>query len=813
MHPLLLPPTFDDHTLTERAALAWMALWLGVGASVLQALIYLFTPTMQTSALFLVPEFLVFFGAMAAVRKGWVFGPSVAVIVSLTGLVTAFVFFGGGLAMGFPPVLGVIAVFGAVLVGPRTGAIVTAWSVVATIAVYYVGSSDWMLIAGQDLDAVRFTTQLVTVFLGGTMATYAVHRLSVAIEVQHTQRVEAERARDRIASTRQYATDIVRSMADAVLVVDPRGMVVQANDAAVRLFGAALDEQLAGRALDTLVDHADLARLESSATPGQTAIEEGRVRRGEEDVPVRLARSVIVGPDGEQLSVFVLNDITHRIEAQRRSEEAARQAEAANRAKSQFLANMSHELRTPLNAVIGYADILLDDLDVPEQRDDLHRIRQAGQHLLSLINDVLDMSKIEAGRMEVHLEAVDLAQLIGDVASAVTPTAMGHGTVLTVELPQGPVRVYTDARKVHQILLNLASNAVKFTEGGQVTLRLEEHDDDVHLSVVDTGIGISEDALDKLFQPFVQADSSTSRRYGGTGLGLALSRRFAQMLSGDIVASSVLGRGSTFRLRLPRKQAPTETPAPVVEQGSAPLVLCVDDDPPTLDLLGRLLNREGLRVARASTATDALDLARIHKPRVITLDVMMPEIDGWDMLSRLRADPDLHDIPVVMVSMVDQDRGGALALGASDYLTKPVDGPTLMRTLSRYLTDASGTVLVVDDEAQVRDLLRRQLEGDGWTVHAAAHSGEALQLLDEGLRPDVVTLDLMMPGMDGFAFVDRVRADPDLADLPIVVLTAMELSRDQWADLADRTSQVLPKGVGGMQRVVTAVRTFARPGA
>jgi len=811
MHPLLEPPRFDDPVTTERAALAWVTLWMGLGVCLLQAMVYLFTPTMQTSALVLVPEVAAFALALWAVRRGWVRVPSLVVLIGLTALVTGFVFFGGGLSMGLPPVLGVLAVLGALLAGARMGAALTLWAASCTVAVYLVGSTETLLIDGQDRDAIRFTTQLITVCMGGAMVTYAVHRLSVALGEQQAQRSAAEDAFQQLARTRQYAQEIVRSMADAVILCDDDGTVLQANDAAVALLGAATDQQLVFQPIDTLIDPASLEQLDHLATPGRTAICEATISDGTKLTPVRMARSAILGPDDEELFVYVLTDISHRVEAQRRSEQAAAEAEAANRAKSQFLANMSHELRTPLNAVIGYADILLDDIEDDEQLGDLQRIRQAGQHLLSLINDVLDMSKIEAGRMEVHLESVDLADLVQEVEMSVVPAARNRGNHLRLIVPDEPVRLYTDARKVRQILLNLASNAVKFTEAGQVVIRLTADTEQACIAVEDTGIGIAPEALDRLFQPFVQVDSSTSRRYGGTGLGLALSRRFAEMLGGAIGATSTPGQGSTFQLSLPMRSGPSDTPAPAVDQGHAPLVLCVDDDVPTLDLLARVLRREGLRVARAATAADALALARAHRPAVITLDVMMPEMDGWDMLTRLRADPDLRDLPVVMVSMVDHDRAGALALGASDYLTKPVDGPTLVTTLSRYLRDDHGEVLVVDDDAQIRDLLSRALSAEGWEVHTAEHSGQALTMLDEGLRPDVVTLDLMMPELDGFAFVDRVRDDDRFRDLPIVVLTAMELSKEQWADLVERTAEVVPKGVGGMHQVLEAIRRFSRP--
>jgi PAS domain S-box-containing protein len=803
----LAPPRHEDPEQNERAAIVWYTVLLAACCVGIQGLVYLIVPTMDASAVYLLPELIGMVVVLATLKRGHLRGPTYLLLGLFTVLVTAFIFFGGGLRMAFPPVMGTIAILGAIMAGPRVGAAMTAWAVGCTVAVFFLGSSEWMLIPGQDETAVQFTIQLITILLGGTLVTYSVHRLSLALSTSRTQTAHAERVAARLERARRYTAEIVQGMAEGVLVTTRDGTVLEANDAAVRLFATGSSDALVGKALDALLSAEDLDRLDASQTPGATAFGQSAVRTAGRVVPVRVARSPVTDEEGEARFVFVLTDITLQEEARRRSDEAARAAESANRAKSQFLANMSHELRTPLNAVIGYSDMLLDDVD-EEAAADVHRIRQAGRHLLALINDVLDMSKIEAGRMEVVVEPVSLSTLLFEVESTVLPAAQSRNNVLEVDAGSAPAIVHTDGRKLRQILLNLLSNAVKFTRDGRVEVRVDAEEAGLRIAVIDTGIGIAPGVMERLFQPFVQADESTSRRYGGTGLGLALSRRFAEMLGGTLTASSVPGEGSTFVLSLPTTHATVATPAPEVDPGADPLVLCVDDDPATLDLLGRTLRRQGLRVASARSGADALEVARTHRPAVITLDVMMPEMDGWTLLQRLREDPDLRHVPVVMVSMVDHSQASALALGASDYLVKPVEPDVLLGVLQRYLQSGRGQVLVVDDEEDMRDLLARLLGGEGWTVVTAPSSRAALDEL-QSFTPDLVILDLMMPEMDGFAFVETVRASPALRDLPILVLTAMELTHEQWVDLSSRTEGVVSKQSQGLARVLAEVRRFA----
>ena len=393
--------------------------------------------------------------------------------------------------------------------------------------------------------------------------------------------------------------------------------------------------------------------------------------------------------------------------------------EVASRHKSEFLANMSHELRTPLNAIIGYSEMLQEEAQDQHAEafvPDLQRINAAGKHLLELINAVLDLSKIEAGKMELYLESFEVAPLVRDVAAVLEPLAQKNGNRLQVECAPDVGAMRADLTKLRQALFNLLSNACKFTEQGVVTVSVTrdaataEGGDAIGFAVQDTGIGMTPEQMGRLFQEFGQADATTTRRYGGTGLGLALSRRLCRMMGGDISVASEPGRGSTFTIRLPaevreptRETTPAATAREPLATGSS-RVLVIDDDAAVRDLMTRFLGKEGFSVATASGGEEGLRLARELQPDVITLDVLMPGMDGWSVLAALKADPALVDVPVVMLTMLD-DRNLGYALGAADYLTKPIDRERLVAVLGRHRRDLP--VLVVDDDPDFRELARR----------------------------------------------------------------------------------------------------------
>jgi signal transduction histidine kinase/DNA-binding response OmpR family regulator len=515
------------------------------------------------------------------------------------------------------------------------------------------------------------------------------------------------------------------------------------------------------------------------------------------------------------------NTLEQRV-VQRTSELAMARDEAleATRAKSVFLANMSHELRTPLNAILGYSEMLQEeagDLGQEEFIPDLQKIHGAGKHLLALINDILDLSKIEAGRMDLFLEAFDIAPMIRDVVTTVKPLVEKNANTLAVHHASDLGAMRADLTKVRQALFNLLSNACKFTTQGTITLEVVRDTVDgaawLTFRVIDTGIGMTPEQMGRLFQAFSQADSTTTRQYGGTGLGLVITQHFCHMMGGDITVESALGQGSTFTIRLPAEVSDPKA-APVLRAAAAtasalpegaPTALVIDDDPTVHDLMQRFLSKEGLRMRAASSGAEGLRLAHTLRPAVITLDVLMPGMDGWTVLTGLKSAPDLADIPVIMLTIMD-DKGMGYTLGAADYLTKPIDWERLAAILRKYpCAHPPCAVLIVEDNAAMRAMLRRELEKEGWVVTEAANGREALECVAAN-RPELILLDLMMPEMDGFAFVEELRQYEAWRSIPIVVLTAKDLTPDDCQRLNGYVEQILQKGAYSWEELLREVR-------
>jgi signal transduction histidine kinase/CheY-like chemotaxis protein len=498
--------------------------------------------------------------------------------------------------------------------------------------------------------------------------------------------------------------------------------------------------------------------------------------------------------------------------------DANRELKEASEHKSVFLANMSHELRTPLNAIIGFSELMLDakesQFDSATQKRFLSQVHASGKHLLGLINDILDLAKVEAGQMELRLQDVPVEPLIAQAAQLVEPLAAEKRITIRSEA-SSVGEVLADAGKLKQMLLNLVSNAIKFTpEGGTVTITARRLQGAVEIAVADTGIGISDADQAKIFMEFHQVDPGPGRRQQGTGLGLALTRRFALLHGGDVRVTSKVGAGSVFTLRLPLQVAPVAPPDEKVDGAAAadpsrPLVLIIEDDVAAAELLTRQLQAAGFRTHVARTGTEAIAKARALHPAAITLDILLPELDGWEVITRLKREEETSSIPVVVVSVVDNPELGK-ALGALDYFVKPVDGKLLVDRLSRLKLKAAVegeamSVMVVDDESANRQWLTRILEPAGFEVIEASGGREAIELA-KARPPDLILLDLMMPDVTGFDVVEALRADPKTSQTPIMILTARHLSEADKRHLNGYVSTILSRGSLGAADLLGLLR-------
>ena len=498
-----------------------------------------------------------------------------------------------------------------------------------------------------------------------------------------------------------------------------------------------------------------------------------------------------------------------------------------DRLKSEFLANMSHELRTPLTAIIGFSELLVDGAMGEmneEQNGSVENILTSGHHLLKLINDILDLSKIEAGKMELHPEVFDLGVIISFINKTMAPLIKNKKQVLKIEMAEGLPDIYADPGKIKQLLLNLVGNAIKFTpEGGTITIGAEFKDSCFVLSVTDTGIGIKPEDMERIFQEFQQGEGSTSREYEGTGLGLTLTRKLTEMHGGKLELESEVGKGSRFTAYIPfmlekrsllRKEeiGPAKEPKEAerisktsVGQETQPLILVVEDDPKQSKLLSVYLTQAGYRVEAAMDGNEAIEKAVILQPFAITLDIMLPKKDGWEVMQELKAMPETRDIPVIIISMVEnQDLG--FSLGAIDYLVKPVSREALLGSLEKTMvTKAPISVLVVDDDPKILEFVYNTLKKEGYHVNSAAGGEEGLRMAIEQL-PDLIILDLVMPKVSGVDVIRELKKHPDAKEIPIIILTVKNLTKKEKSTLLADVAKVLQKGEVSKEDLIDEIR-------
>ena len=621
---------------------------------------------------------------------------------------------------------------------------------------------------------------------------------------------------------------IVEHAIEGIFQTTPDGRYLLANPALAQIYGYSCVEELKGGVKEIARQlYVDPARRSEfirmmSQQDAVWGFESPIYRKDGSVIWISENVRVIRGED-QSVRYYegTVEDITERKRVEEELRRAKTAAEEASRSKSQFLANMSHELRTPLNAIIGYSELMreeAEDLDQQSFVRDLKKVESAGKHLLELINGVLDIAKIEAGKMETHSETFDVESMLNDVASTIAPVVEKNGN--RFEIVAGPAlgSMHTDLTKVRQSLFNLLGNAGKFTHNGVIRLQADRiaqnGSESILFQVVDTGVGMTPEQCAKIFEAFSQADASTTRKFGGTGLGLAITREFSRMVGGDVTVVSELGKGSTFSLRAPVRLPGTVSAEPVedrfVEEPHAelsadrPLVLLIDDDLTVHDLVRRFLHKEGFRTVCAASGQEGLELAKTLQPSVIVLDVMMPTMDGWSVLTRVKGDPALASIPVVMLTMVDNKEMG-FSLGVDDYMLKPIERGSFVSTLRKYgSTHASASVLVVEDDPATRELLRTSLEKDGISVLEACNGMEGLQKLAT-VRPALILVDLMMPEMDGFQFTNEVRSHPEWKEIPIIVMTAKDIAAEDRTLLDGHVSRILQKGACGREELLAEI--------
>ena len=698
---------------------------------------------------------------------------------------------------------------------------------------YLVGRVQFVLV-NRDIRQTEQSGLAVQIFFNGQRHTITADRLQILNLLLSTYDAAIQRNKDltsaqaALIEIEERTRLIISTAHDAFVGMDDQGSIIEWNLAAEKTFGWSRDEVI-GRSLTmTIVPPAYRESHEGSLAhllrTGEGAILNTRLEltalhRAGHEFPIELLVWAIHTAGKRSFNAFI-RDITEQKRAETAVRMAREEAERANQAKSNFLASMSHELRTPLNSILGFAELLQDPafgrLD-DQQRKFVANIHGSGTHLLGLVNDVLDLSKVAAGKMELHLEPVNVAAVVQGIADIVRPLADRKKLTFTVDPVDRHLQVLADAARVKQILYNLISNAIKFTpEGGDIAVRAMALPDALRFSVEDDGIGIAEGDQERIFQEFQQVDSALSRQFDGTGLGLALTQKFVRLHGGDISVTSSPGMGSTFTFTLPRcadtEAGPDAGPADVAHQ-ARPTILVIEDDPHARDLITTHLTREGYHVLHATDGAEGVRKARVHRPIAIVLDILLPLKNGWDVLAELKASPATIGIPVVIVSIADDEMRG-FSLGAAAYLTKPVSRSRLLGavknlSLTTKVRNRRVQLLIVDDDPQALELVAATFEPYGFQLLTATSGREAVRLIAE-THPDLVILDLMMPDLNGFDVIDAMKADPATADIPVFILSAKDLSQEERVRLNGQVTARLDKRGFSPEHMLIELRRLRR---
>jgi len=629
---------------------------------------------------------------------------------------------------------------------------------------------------------------------------------------------EHDHAVQKLLKTEEKNRSILETVEDGIITIDSSGIVNSFNPAAEKIFGY-LAKEVIGKNINMLMPEpyhsAHDTYLEHYLDTGEAKIigsgrEVTGLRKDNTTFPMLLAvGEMLVG--NSRMFTGTITDITERKRAEKQLIHAKEFAEEANTAKSRFLANMSHELRTPLNAIIGYSEMLAEEVTSPKIIDDLKKIRSAGNNLLSMINDILDFSRIEAGKIELSPETFSIESLTQEIERMVVPLVEKNNSVLTVHYEPDLGDMQTDTTRLQQVLFNLLSNAAKFTKNGRIDLQVassgEGTEKKIIFTVSDTGIGMDAEQINCLFRPFVQADDSTTRKYGGTGLGLVISQRFSKLLGGGITVKSTPGRGSVFTLYLPVSLPDMKSPIPVMKASSeteieepiihsvknpAGTILVIDDEATARELLCTYLNKAGWNVVTAADAKTGLRYAHKIHPDSITLDVLMPGLDGWAVLEILQADSELKSIPVIMCTIVDEKKHG-ISLGATDYLVKPIVRDQLIAVLNKYNHKKQCHLLIIEDDDATREIMARTAGTLGWSITEAVNGKQGLESIKKK-RPDLILLDLIMPELDGFGVIEVMQREPAWKDIPVIIVTAKNLTAEDHRQLNSYVDKILEKG-------------------